>query len=317
MSEFLEVYWAKTHNLKNINVKIPKNKMTVITGVSGSWKSSLAFNTIYSVWQQKYLESLSSYARMFIGWMKEEAVVDEIKWLSPTISIDQKTVSKNPRSTVWTITEIYDYYKLLFLNIWKRKCVKCNTEVKKDSVSDVIEYLSKIEQKTKFMIKSPLVLNLIKTKNDKNTLKKDIFEQIKSEVLSLWFIRFSINWYLFSVSDEFKENLNDITILDVDIIVDRLVINDYSDSQSSETKRLKDSLNLAFKVWKWKLCIKLVDDNNWQEKNFSNIFVCWSCWHTPEELTISSFTFNSHSGACPDCHWLGVKKVFFRRKYYK
>ena len=125
MSKFLEVIWARTHNLKNISVKIPKNKMTVITWVSGSWKSSLAFNTIYSVWQQKYLESLSSYARMFIWGMTEEAEVSEINWLSPTISIDQKTTSKNPRSTVWTITEIYDYYKLLFLNIWERKCVKC------------------------------------------------------------------------------------------------------------------------------------------------------------------------------------------------
>jgi excinuclease ABC subunit A len=142
MSEFLEVYWARTHNLKNIDVKIPKNKLTVITWVSGSWKSSLAFNTIYSVWQQKYLESLSSYARMFIWWLKEEAEVDEIKWLSPTISIDQKTTSKNPRSTVGTITEIYDYYKLLYLNIWERYCVKCNNLVKKDSISDVIKYIS-------------------------------------------------------------------------------------------------------------------------------------------------------------------------------
>jgi excinuclease ABC subunit A len=117
MSQYLEVFGAKTHNLKNIDVKIPKNKMTVITGVSGSGKSSLAFNTIYSIGQQKYLESLSSYARMFIGGMQEEAEFSEILGLSPTISIDQKTTSKNPRSTVGTITEIFDYYKLLFLNI--------------------------------------------------------------------------------------------------------------------------------------------------------------------------------------------------------
>ena len=125
MSEFLEIKWARTHNLKNINVKIPKNKLTVITGLSWSWKSSLAFKTIYNIWQQKYLESLSSYARMFIGWMSEEALYDEISWLSPAISIDQKTTNRNPRSTVWTITEIYDFYKLLFLNIWLRKCVEC------------------------------------------------------------------------------------------------------------------------------------------------------------------------------------------------
>jgi len=124
MSDYLILKWCKTHNLKNIDVKIPKNKLTVITWLSWSWKSNLAFKTIYNIWQQKYLESLSSYARMF-WWMWEEAIYEEIIWLSPAISIDQKTINKNPRSTVWTITEIYDYYKLLYLNIWKRKCVKC------------------------------------------------------------------------------------------------------------------------------------------------------------------------------------------------
>jgi len=152
MSKFLEVYGANTHNLKNIDVKIPKNKITVITGLSGSGKSSLAFNTIYSVGQQKYLESLSSYARMFVGGMKEEADVWEIKWLSPTISIDQKTTSKNPRSTVGTITEIYDYYKLLFLNIGTRKCVKCGNVVKKDSMADVIDFLGTKKQWDKYMV---------------------------------------------------------------------------------------------------------------------------------------------------------------------
>jgi len=125
MSQFLEIYGARTHNLKNINVKIPKNKLVVITGLSGSGKSSFAFNTIYSIGQQKYLESLSSYARMFIGGMKEEAELDEIVGLSPTISIDQKTTNRNPRSTVGTITEIYDYYKLLYLNIGERRCKEC------------------------------------------------------------------------------------------------------------------------------------------------------------------------------------------------
>ena len=154
MSKYLEVVWAKTHNLKNISVKIPKNKMTVITWVSWSWKSSLAFNTIYNVWQQKYLESLSSYARMFIWGLDEEAEVDEINWLSPTISIDQKTTNKNPRSTVWTITEIYDYYKVLYLNIWDRKCIKCWNFVKKDSISDIINYILEFKNDSKFIIKS-------------------------------------------------------------------------------------------------------------------------------------------------------------------
>jgi len=224
MSDFLEVYWAKTHNLKNIDVKIPKNKMTVITGVSGSGKSSLAFNTIYTVWQQKYLESLSSYARMFIGGMKEEAVVDEIKWLSPTISIDQKTTSKNPRSTVGTITEIYDYYKLLFLNIGQRHCVKCNTIVKKDSIVDIIVYLSTIKLDTKFIINSPLKLS--KFRNYKDKLTKELFEEIKSEVLSLWFIRFSVNGQLLTINSDFTEDIANIKVGNIDIIIDRLVIKD-------------------------------------------------------------------------------------------
>jgi len=304
MSEFLEVYWAKTHNLKNINVKIPKNKMTVITGVSGSGKSSLAFNTIYSVWQQKYLESLSSYARMFIGWMKEEAIVDEIKGLSPTISIDQKTVNKNPRSTVWTITEIYDYYKLLFLNIWERKCVKCWTKVKKDWIIDILDYLSTFKLDIKFTINSPLKISKFRTLSETNKLDEFSFNEIKNEVLSLWFIRFSINWELFTINDKFKENLK---VDNIDIIIDRLIIRDYSISDSSDTKRLKDSLNLALKIWEWHVNLNILDK---EKKSFSNVFICSSCGHIPEELTVSSFTFNSHSWACTDCHWLWVKKVF-------
>jgi excinuclease ABC subunit A len=309
MSKFLEVYWAKTHNLKNINVKIPKNKMTVITGVSGSWKSSLAFNTIYTVWQQKYLESLSSYARMFIWGIKEEAIVDEIKWLSPTISIDQKTVNKNPRSTVWTITEIYDYYKLLYLNIWERHCVKCDNIVKKDSIVDIIDHLSTLKLDTKFTINAPLKLSRFRSYKDK--LTKDLFEEIKNEILSLWFIRFSINGQLLTVNSEFSEELENIQLDNIDIIIDRLVAKDYSNSDSSDTKRLKDSLNLAFKIWEWLVNIDVINE---EKKSFSNIFICSQCWHIPKDLTVSSFTFNSYSWACENCHWLWVKKVFLEEK---
>lgn len=295
MSKYLEVIWAKTHNLKNINVKIPKNKMTVITGVSWSGKSSLAFNTIYNVWQQKYLESLSSYARMFIWWMNEEADVTEINWLSPTISIDQKTTSKNPRSTVWTITEIYDYYKLLFLNLWIRKCIKCWTVVKKDSMSDIVTYLSKLEDNTKYIIKAPL------------KWKFKSFNDLKKEVLNLWFIRFSIWEEIYTVNDEIE--VSDLS--SVFIIIDRLVKKDYTDIESSDTKRLKDSLELSYKLWKWQLSIDVL----WEKSMwFSNVFICSNCWHIPTELNISSFSFNSHSWACPECHWLWVKKVFLEEK---
>jgi excinuclease ABC subunit A len=300
MSDFLEVIWANTHNLKNVNIKIPKNKITVITWVSWSGKSSLAFNTIYNVWQQKYLESLSSYARMFIWWMSEEAKVDEIKWLSPTISIDQKTTSKNPRSTVWTITEIYDYYRLLYLNVWERKCVKCNNVVKKDSLNDIINYLSNLNDDSKFMIKIQLNKNF------------NSFDEIKKEVLEKWFIRFSIWTIIYTINDK-NDNLElDKTVKnDIYIIIDRLVKKDYLDNESTDVKRLKDSLELAFRIWKWILSIEII----WAEtKQFSNIFVCSKCWHIPSELTISSFSFNSHFWACQDCHWLWVKKLFLEEK---
>ncbi len=295
MSKYLEVVWAKTHNLKNVNVKIPKNKMTVITWVSGSWKSSLAFNTIYNVWQQKYLESLSSYARMFIWWMKEEADVSEINWLSPTISIDQKTTSKNPRSTVWTITEIYDYYKLLYLNIWERRCVKCDTVVKKDSILDIIDYLSSLDENEKYILKSPISWDF------------EDFEKLKKQVLELGFIRFSIWDKTYTVND----NLEEKNLTNCYIVIDRLVKKDYKNPDSPDIKRLKDSIELAYKVWNWQLLIEVL----WKEKkDFSNVFVCSNCGHVPKELNISSFSFNSHAWACEWCHWLWVKKVFLEEK---
>jgi len=299
MSKYLEVIWANTHNLKNVSVKIPKNKITVITGVSWSWKSSLAFNTIYNVWQQKYLESLSSYARMFIWWMKEEAEVNEIKWLSPTISIDQKTTSKNPRSTVWTITEIYDYFKLLYLNIWERRCVECNTVVKKNSLGDIFEFLNSFSLKDKFFIKSSI------------NKKFDNFEELKNYVLEAWFIRFSIWDDIYTVNDKVDDWIVSKTIINSFIIIDRLIKADYSDKESSDVKRIKDSLELAYDIWKGQLEIEFI----WKEsKSFSNKFVCSNCWHIPRELTISSFSFNSNYWACEDCHWLWVKKIFLEEK---
>jgi len=234
MSEFLEVYGAKTHNLKNIDVKIPKNKMVIITGLSGSGKSSLAFSTIYAIGQQKYLESLSSYARMFVGGTKEEAEVDEIVGLSPTISIDQKTTNRNPRSTVGTITEIYDYYKLLYLNIGERKCVVCGSTIKKDNLKDVIAYISSFPLDTKFMILSSFL---------RDQPEIDI-KKIKKEVLDAGFIRFSINGEVHTINEE--EEIPKAKKYDVDIIVDRLVVKDYSGEENMDLKRLKDSLDLAF-----------------------------------------------------------------------
>lgn len=296
MSDFLEIYWARTHNLKNINVKIPKNKMVVITGLSWSWKSSLAFNTIYSIGQQKYLESLSSYARMFIGGMKEEAEVDEIIGLSPTISIDQKTTNRNPRSTVGTITEIYDYYKLLYLNIGDRKCLKCSTLIKKDSLGKVIEDIKIREIGTKFTISAPFY-------KEKKGLS---VEKLKKEILDLWFIRFSIGNTVYTVNDDFL--IDEKNELDVNVIIDRLVVVDYEKNES-DFKRLKDSLELAFKISGWFLHTHFL----WEKEEilkYSNVFVCPKCNYVPEKLDISTFSFNSHKWACPECHGLWLKTVF-------
>ena len=234
---------------------------------------------------------------MFVGWMSEEAEVDEIKGLSPCISIDQKTTSRNPRSTVGTITEIYDYYKLLYLNIGERRCSKCWTVVKKDSFDDVIWYISSFEFWEKFMILFPL------------KEKFWDFSSVKEKVLELWFIRFNINWKTYTVND--SQDLKDITT--VEIVVDRLTVKDYSDDSSADSKRIKDSLELAFKIWKGLISIQLLTERP-EQKGFSNVFMCSNCWHIPKELNISSFSFNSHSWACETCHWLWVKKIFLEEK---
>ncbi len=298
MSDFLEVKWVNTHNLKNIDIKIPKNKLTVITWLSWSWKSSLAFKTIYNIWQQKYLESLSTYARMFIWWVWEEAKYREISGLSPTISIDQKTTNRNPRSTVWTITEIYDYLKLIFLNLWDRKCVKCWSEIKKDSIQSIIDSILTYQINTKFIIKTEILKWKLKN-----------LESIKKEVLNLWFIRFAIWNKIYSINDE----IENIEILDnVFVVIDRLIVKDF---QESDLKRLKDSIDLWLKISSWFLSIDFIlNENNTETKNYSTVFVCNNCLHTPKELDISSFSFNSHSWACETCHWLWEKVVFLEER---
>ena len=298
MSEFLEVRWAKTHNLKNIDVKIPKNTLTVITGISGSGKSSLAFATIYSIGQQKYLESLSSYARMFVGNKSDEAVYDEIIGLSPTISIDQKTTNRNPRSTVGTITEIYDYYKVLFLNAWKRKCIKCGSWINKDSIKDVIAYIASHPTDTKFFLSYPIL-------QDKNIRDSDM---IKKSVLDAWFIRFLIDNKEYTINEA-----NDIDVTEkskIDIIVDRLKVVEGYDQNLDQLKRLKDSLELCYRLWGGQLSVHTFQAESIIRKDFSQGNVCSNCWHRPSPLSISSLSFNSHHWACPDCQWLWEKMVF-------
>jgi len=270
--------------------------LTVITGLSGSGKSSLAFSTIYSIGQQKYLESLSSYARMFVGGSKDEALYDEITGLSPTISIDQKTTNRNPRSTVGTITEIYDYYKLLYLNLWERRCVECESVIKKDSLRDIVNYVSWFDMGTKFYISCPFMRKA-----------QDVSpEKIKKEVLDAGFIRFLVNGEEYNINSDFSLESSDVQ---VSLIIDRLVVKDFSGDNNSDTKRLKDSISVAYKNGDGQLSIHTLRDKV-KKEDFSEVFVCSNCGHVPEKLTISSFSFNSHSWACPDCHGLWEKMVF-------
>jgi len=300
MSKFLEVRGARTHNLKNVDVKIPKNTLTVITWLSGSGKSSLAFSTIYSIGQQKYLESLSSYARMFVWSGKDEALYDEITGLSPTISIDQKTTNRNPRSTVWTITEVYDYYKLLYLNIWERRCIECDSVIKKDSVKDILSYISGFPEGEKYFISCPFL-------KGKSGLTA---ESIKKHVLDAGFIRFMLDGQEHNVNSEFEVRDD---MVQIEIIVDRLVVKNLYDSESADTKRLKDSIAVAYKNGEWQLSITMMSENK-DSRDFSQVFVCSNCWHVPEKLSISSFSFNSHHWACPHCHGLWEKMVFLEEK---
>lgn len=295
MSELLEIKWANTHNLKNISIDIPKNKLVVITGVSWSGKSSLAFDTIYAEWQRRYLESLSTYARMIISWTNDDIKVDEIKWLSPTISINQKTVTSNPRSTVWTITEIYDFFRLLYVHIGVQKCIN-HPEIilKKDTLDDVLNFIKTLKNNKKYCILSPV---------DK---KHSTIEEIKKEILELGFIRFMINDEIYSIWDEELPELK--TNSKVYIIIDRLIASDEVILSGNSEKRIKDSIETAYKAGNWVLWI--FDMETLKTKIFSQDAFCPICHYSLKDLTLSNFSFNSHYGACTKCHWLGMQVAF-------
>jgi excinuclease ABC subunit A len=295
MSELLEVKWANTHNLKNVSVDIPKNKLVVITGVSGSGKSSLAFDTIYAEWQRRYLESLSTYARMIISSINEDTKVDEIRWLSPTISINQKTVTANPRSTVWTITEIYDFYRLLFVHIWVQKCPN-HPEIilKKDTINDIMSYVNSLIESTKYFILAPV---------DK---KFENVDDLKREILELGFIRYMVDDKVYSIWDPIELNINNKT--KINIVIDRLIISKESEKNDNIERRIKDSLDVAYKAGNWLLSIYEVDSK--KNKIFSQDAFCPLCHYTLEDLSLSNFSFNSHYWACSTCHWLWMQVAF-------
>ena len=285
--EFIKVRGASEHNLKNIDVDIPRNKLVVLTGVSGSGKSSLAFDTIFAEGQRRYMESLSSYARQFLGQM-EKPKVTSITGLSPAISIDQKSTNRNPRSTVGTVTEIYDYLRLLFARIGIPHCPKCGKEIRKQTVDEIVDSIMNLKIGTKIQLIA-LVVRGKKGRHEK------IFESTKKS----GFVHIRVDGILYDINEEI--NLDKNIKHDIEIIVDRLVI------KEGIEKRLTDSIETVFKISNGLLQVDVIDG---KPLNFSQNLSCPDCEISIEEIEPRSFSFNNPFGACPDCLGLGYKQEF-------
>jgi len=275
---------ARENNLKNIDIELPKNKLIVMTGVSGSGKSSLAFDTIYAEGQRRYVESLSAYARQFLGNM-EKPEVDSIEGLSPSISIDQKTTNKNPRSTVGTVTEIYDYLRLLFARIGTPYCPNHKKPIKSQSIEEMVNKILEYKEGTKIEILSPII------RGEKGT-HKEVLEDLRKDGFS----RVRVDGVTLNLSDEItlEKNIKNT----IDVIVDRVVVNEKSRS------RIFESIELSTKLAKGKVIINVLDE---EEFLMSENYACPDCNYSLEELEPRMFSFNSPYGACPDCKGLGVK----------
>ncbi len=288
MNKYIDIKGARENNLKNIDVKIPRDKLVVLTGLSGSGKSSLAFETIYAEGQRRYVESLSAYARQFLGQM-EKPNVDSIDGLSPAISIDQKTTSKNPRSTVGTVTEIYDYIRLLFARIGVPHCPNCGKEIRSQSVDQIVDEVMKLGDRTKFQVLAPVI------RGRKGEYTK-IFEKAAKE----GFVRVRVD------GEQYDPGSDEI-VLDkqkkhnIEIVIDRLVV------REGIEKRLTDSVETALKMAKGLVLIQLPDDD--REILFSQNYACEDCGISLEELTPRMFSFNTPYGACPHCTGLGNVEI--------
>ena len=276
---------AKEHNLKNIDLELPRNKMIVITGLSGSGKSSLAFDTIYAEGQRRYVESLSSYARQFLGQM-DKPDVEYIEGLSPSISIDQKTTSRNPRSTVGTVTEIYDYLRLLYARIGTPYCYKCGKEISSQTVEQMVDKIMELEEKTRIQILSPVI-------RGKKGEHKNIIENIKKE----GFVRIIVDGEMHEVTDEIKLEKNKKH--DIEIVVDRIIIKEGIEG------RLSDSIETALRLADGLVMIDIIGE---EKILFSEKLACPDCNVAIEELSPRMFSFNSPFGACPTCNGIGYHK---------
>ncbi len=277
---------ARENNLKNINIELPKNKMIVMTGVSGSGKSSLAFDTIYAEGQRRYVESLSAYARQFLGG-SEKPDVDSIEGLSPAISIDQKTTSNNPRSTVGTVTEIYDYFRLLFARIGVPYCPTHKIPITSQSVEEIANKILEYKEGTKLIIMAPVV------KGEKGT-HKDLLEDLRKE----GYVRVRINDEMYDLSEEIELDKNKKD--NIDVVIDRIILKDNSRA------RLTEAIEMATKLANGKVTVQILGDEK-KEITFSENFACPYCEFSLPELEPRIFSFNAPYGACPDCKGLGIK----------
>lgn len=282
MEKNIKIEGARVHNLKNISLEIPREKLVVMTGLSGSGKSSLAFDTIYAEGQRRYVESLSSYARMFLGQM-DKPDVDNIEGLSPAISIDQKTTSKNPRSTVGTVTEIYDYLRLLYARVGIPHCPKCGREVKKQSIDQVVDRVLELEEGTRIQVLAPVV-------RGKKGEHKKVFENAKKN----GFVRVKINGEQYDLTE--VPDLKKTFKYTIEIVVDRLII------REGVAKRLSDSLETAFGLTEDVAAVEVIGGEIIQ---FNRNFACDECGISLQEPSPRMFSFNNPYGACPDCGGIG------------
>ena len=285
--KFIKIRGANENNLKNLSVDIPRNEFVVLTGLSGSGKRSLAFDTIYAEGQRRYMESLSSYARQFLGQM-EKPDVESIEGLSPAISIDQKSTNRNPRSTVGTVTEIYDYFRLLYARVGIPHCPKCKKEIKKQTVDQMVDQIMALPERTKFQLLAPVV------RGRKGTHAKLLEQARKSG-----YVRVLIDGNLYELNEEIKLDKN--IKHNIEIVVDRLIV------KEGIEKRLTDSIENVLHLADGLMMVDTMDGN---VINFSQSFSCPDCGISIDEIEPRSFSFNNPFGACPDCLGLGYKMEF-------
>ena len=284
MKDKIIIKGAKVHNLKNVSLEIPRDKLVVFTGLSGSGKSSLAFDTLYAEGQRRYVESLSSYARQFLGQM-DKPDVENIEGLSPAISIDQKTTSKNPRSTVGTITEIYDYLRLLYARVGKPYCPKCKIPIEQQSVDQIVDNVMELGDRTKIQVLAPVIRG-----------KKGTHEKVLENIKRGGFVRARIDGSIYDLTEE-EVNLEKNIKHNIEAVVDRIIIKEGVEG------RLSDSIETALKLAEGLVLINIIDG---EDILFSEKFACPECGLSIDELAPRLFSFNSPFGKCDCCDGLGT-----------